>query len=119
MQRIKTYIIDLDGTVIKHQPPAERHLPMEALNNSVDSLHTIVKEGHKIILMTARPLCCYADTVAGLHSLGIDEVFDQIIFGVGSGERVVVNDLKPESDTPTAKCVNLKRNKGFNVGDLK
>ena len=119
MRRTKTYIVDLDGTVIKHQTPEERHLPMEVLNSSVDALRTIREEGHKVILMTARPLDCYSGTVSGLHSLGIEELFDQVIFGVGSGERIVVNDLKPDSDTPTAKGVNLKRNKGFNVGDLK
>jgi len=33
--------------------------------------------------------------------------------GVGGGTRILINDLKPDSERRTAIAINLKRNKGF------
>lgn len=116
--RKKTYIFDLDGTIIEHQPPAHRGEPMRPLPNSIETLKSIRNEGHSMILLTARPLECYSETTSGLAKLGILDYFDDVIYNVGSGERVLVNDLKPESDLPTARSINLIRNQGFGYGDL-
>jgi len=46
-----------------------------------------------------------------LEELGI--VYDQLVMGLGGGPRVLINDLKPKGDDPTAIAVNLERNKGI------
>ncbi len=38
--------------------------------------------------------------------------------GVGGGTRILINDLKLNSDQPTALAQNLKRNKGISDLDI-
>ena len=47
-----------------------------------------------------------------LKSYGI--FYDQLIMGVGGGDRVVINDRKPNSKRDTAYSINLNRNEGVN-----
>ena len=35
------------------------------------------------------------------------------IMGLGGGNRVVINDFKPNSTIPTAEAICLERNKGL------
>ena len=38
--------------------------------------------------------------------------YDQLIMGVGGGDRIVINDRKPNSNRNTAYSINLERNEG-------
>ena len=51
-----------------------------------------------------------APSVEQLKEAGV--FYDQLIMGLGGGERILINDLKPDSDNPTAHAINLIRNKG-------
>ena len=41
-----------------------------------------------------------------------DIFYDQLVMGVGGGDRIIINDRKPNSDRDTAYAINLNRNEG-------
>ena len=126
----KTWFIDLDGTVLEHrtnkeiddmvdnQPGAkeEKFLP-----NALNFFRQLPKRDI-IILTTARLKRHITHTLKFLD----DNYFpyDEYIFGLGSGQRILLNDIKPAEVTPnkrdmkTAFAVNLDRDKfNFNLID--
>lgn len=116
----KTIFLDIDGTLIPHNKPiAFQHVtktyPDSALPGVVAKLQEWEGKGYRIILTTGRRECWRDWTTKQLGDLGI--WYDQLIMGLGSGVRVLVNDLKPGRDDPTAVAINLPRNQG--IGDLK
>jgi len=46
-----------------------------------------------------------------LSKIGI--FYDQLIMGIGGGDRVLINDRKPDSTRDTAYVINLDRNEGL------
>lgn len=44
-------------------------------------------------------------------SLGI--FYDQLIMGLNRGERIIINDGKPNNDMVTTSAVQIKRNVGI------
>ena len=110
----KTYIIDIDGTLIKHQGKGIRFqlYPSDGtvLEAAARVLNTLEQQGHHIVLMTARPEAFRDLTVQQLR--GAYFVYHQLIMGVTSGERIIVNDTKPD-DSPSCSAVVVKRNDGI------
>ena len=118
MERPKTIICDIDGTLISHTTT-----PFDVFNrNTRTVLLPGVKEKidewdskcYKIILLTGRKESMRAQTVEQLKKFGI--YYDQLVMGVGGGARVLINDLKPnleDPNNPTAIAVNIKRNEGL------
>lgn len=109
----KTIICDIDGTILKHLHK------FSDLNRFDPQLLPGIKEkfdewdslNHKIILMTARKESARKMTENQLMDLGL--MWDQLIMGVGGGERVLINDkLKPQ-DQDRAIAINAITNKGF------
>ena len=99
----KTWIFDVDGTLVEHNG----HL------NGGDVLLPGVKESFekiplsdKIILMTAREKEYEDSLQCFLINNGIR--FDTILFGMPTGERILINDRKP-SGLVTAIAVNKDR----------
>jgi ribonucleotide monophosphatase NagD (HAD superfamily) len=70
-------------------------------------------QGHTIILVTARKESTRAATVAQLESIGI--AYDQLLMGVTSGTRVIVNDKLSEADSNRALAVNVLTDQGFGI----
>ena len=104
----KTLFIDIDGTIMFHwgEPNAQtKHQPV-LLSGVLEKFGEWNMKGYQIILVTGRRESERAATIAQLENLGV--VYDMLITGVGRGDRVVINDLKPDSDEPTAWgfCVN-------------
>jgi len=89
----KTYILDIDGTVLHHIDDFENIynypvlLGLPGANTKTAQWHC---EGHYIILITARPESIRDITVKQLAAAGI--FYDMLIMGVGAGERILVND---------------------------
>lgn len=87
----KTWVLDLDGTLVKHNgyltEGRDVLLPgaLEFLSN--------VREGDLVVFLTSRKESYKELTEAFLREEGIP--FDQIIYGVPFGERILVNDAKP------------------------
>jgi len=118
MNRPKTIFCDIDGTLIKHHGAVSQqiaHRP-EILDGILEKLDSWDRACYNIILTTGRKESLRDMTEKQLNSLGI--IYDQLIMGLGGGTRILINDLKPDSDEPTAIAINLKRNKGIKNVDI-
>lgn len=115
--RPKTIFCDIDGTLIKHFPPGQcfynyvTSSENTGLVGTVDKLLEWDKKGYNIILTTGRRESMRKFTEEQLESAGI--FYDKLIMGIGGGVRVIINDLKPNSDEETAVAINLKRDEGI------
>lgn len=103
-----TWIIDIDGTIFKH---CGHLLGEDELLPGVKEFWSTIPEKDYILLMTARKEEYRKQTLAALrlHDLR----YDYIIFGVHSGERILINDKKPWNDMNTALAWNVNRDEGF------
>ena len=111
--RPKTILCDIDGTLVKHSSPRESASPnykMELLPGTLDVLAEWDKLGYSIILITGRKESLRSITKKQLSEVGI--FYDKLIMGIGSGERVLINDMKPNGSL-TAKSFNLARDQGI------
>lgn len=104
-----TWFIDLDGTIFKHnglwQDGYDIILP------GVKELWKNIPIEDCIIITTARKEMWKEETVKVLKEN--DLRYDQIIFNLSHGERILINDIKPEKNLKTAIAWNVERDKGF------
>ncbi len=102
----KTWIFDLDGTLLKHNgykidgrdtllPGAKEYL--DALPNE-----------DVILILTSRTEEYRQETLSFLQENGIR--YNEILFNMPYGERIVVNDKKP-SGLYTAVAINMERDR--------
>ena len=101
----KTWILDLDGTIVKHNGyklDGKDTLLIRA-KEYLDEL----PEEDRIVILTSREERYREETLKFLKESGIR--YDEILFGMPMGERIVVNDRKP-SGIPMAVAVNVERN---------
>ena len=100
----KTWILDLDGTLVKHNgyklDGKDTLLP-----GAKEYLDALPKEDH-ILILTSRTEEYRAETLLFLKENGIR--YDEILFDMPYGERIVVNDKKP-SGLVTSIAMNLER----------
>lgn len=102
-----TWIIDLDGTILKHNGHIEGG---DRLLKGVRSLWKRIPLTDMIILVSARDKTFKKQTKKFLDDNQIR--YDHIIFGVPTGERLVINDIKP-SGLKTAYAINVLRDDGL------
>jgi len=111
----KTIFCDIDGVILQH----DAYLG-ESECDDVSSLllpcvykkfKEWIKNGNMIILTTGRKESLRKQTIRQLEEEGI--VYDMLIMGLPRGQRVVINDFKPNSDAATAIAINLPRNEGM------
>lgn len=104
-----TWFIDLDGTILKHnglwQDGYDIILP------GVKELWKNIPIEDCIIITTARKEMWKEETVKVLKENNLR--YDQIIFNLSHGERILINDSKPEKNLKTAIAWNVERDKGF------
>ncbi len=102
----KTWILDLDGTLVVHDGPyimgKDKFLP--GAKEFLDS----IPAGDMIIFLTARSTYEKEHTLRFLKENNVR--YDHIIFNAGQGERIMVNDMKPDG-LVTAYAVNTKRDR--------
>lgn len=115
---IKTVFCDIDGCVFKHHGNINAILnnPYELLPGARDAFMDWCEKGYTIVLTTGRPESLRALTVQQIHHSGL--FYHHLIMNLPRGQRVVINDVKPERDNRTAACVNLDRNKGMENVDI-
>lgn len=102
----KTWIFDLDGTLLKHNGYKI---------DGYDTLHPGVKEyidsipgADYILILTSRTEEYRNLTIDFLKKHDIR--YDEILFNIPMGERIIVNDRKP-SGIDMAVAINLERDR--------
>lgn len=100
----KTWILDLDGTIVKHNG-YKLDGKDSLLPGARELLNQIGKED-VVIFVTSREQKYSEETEKFLREEKI--FFNHIIYGVPYGERILINDRKP-SGLPMAVALNPKR----------
>jgi len=113
----KTIFCDIDGTLIKHVHRFSYvgFEPAIALKGVIQKFNEWDSKGHKIILTTARKESARMLTEKQLTDLGL--CWDQLIMGVSSGVRVLINDKHLDSDNDRAIAINVITDQGFEEVD--
>jgi hypothetical protein len=102
-----TWLIDLDGCVFRHNS----HLCQEdILLPGVQDFWKKIPLADTIIVLTARSSHYANETKAAMARFELR--YDQIIFDLPVGERILVNDRKPRG-LSTALSINLERDVGL------
>ena len=102
----KTWILDLDGTIVKHNGYKldGKDTLLAGAKEYLDEL----PEEDRIVILTAREERYKEETLKFLMESGVR--YDEILFGMPMGERIVVNDRKP-SGLSMAVAVNVERDR--------
>jgi phosphoglycolate phosphatase-like HAD superfamily hydrolase len=117
--RPKTIILDIDGTLLRHAGNMSRILESGTfeLPGARKKLNEWDAKGYNIILMTGRRESAREFTEKQLTEAGF--FWDQLIMGVGGGQRVLINDLKDDPEFgDTAVAIQVERNKGIEEVDI-
>ncbi len=102
----KTWILDLDGTLLVHDGPYIMGKD-EFLPGAREFLESIPKMD-MIIFLTARSDYEKPHTMRFLKENNVR--YDHIIFNAGEGERIMINDMKPDG-LVTAYALNTVRDR--------
>jgi len=105
----KTWIIDLDGTILKHNGYKEGK---DELLKGVKEFFDVIPNEDTIIILTSRATKYADQTIKFLKQNKIR--YDHIIFNIPFGERILINDKK-ESGLITAYAINKERNSPFDI----
>ena len=105
----KTWLIDLDGTIVKHNGYKEGG---DKLLEGVKEFFENVSEQDVVIILTSREAKYKDETINFLKTNKIR--FDHIIFDLPYGERILINDMK-ESGMLTAHAINKKRDEPLGI----
>ena len=109
----KTIFLDIDGCVLKHQGNLTKIILNKAkvLPGVIDKFNEWEALGYKIILTTGRKECTRDITNQQLREFGL--FYHDLIMECHRGQRVIINDIKPDSNETMAVSINLKRNEGL------
>ena len=119
MNKPKTIFCDLDGTLVKHSNPVEVQNPdlnLEVLPGTHEKLREWDSKGYYIVITTGRKSSAREATKKQLSRAGI--LYDELIMGFGGGDRIIINDRKPNSDKDTVFAINIDRNRGIEDVEL-
>lgn len=95
MSKNPTLFIDIDGLLIRHSGHGASKQWYEdepLVDGAKRLLDELERRGCCVVLVTARKECARQATVAQLAKHGLH--YDQLVMGVTSGLRVVLNDSK-------------------------
>jgi hypothetical protein len=102
-----TIFCDMDGTLVTHEKTPD-NLSLHLLDGTLEKLRTWKKEGHQIIITTARS----NKTKLSLLFKEYDIPFDKLICNLPSGKRYLINDTINDL-SPMSYAFNVQRNKGI------
>lgn len=100
----KTWIFDLDGTLLKHNG-----YKLDGKDNVLPGVREYLEglpDEDRVVILTSRTEEYREETLCFLKENGIK--YDEILFDMPMGERILVNDRKP-SGLDMAVAVNLDR----------
>lgn len=118
MEKKSTIFCDIDGTIFKYRKfeTYESSQP-QTLPNVREQITKWRKDGHMVVLTTARPESLYVHTIKELSNNGIE--FDKLVMGIERGPRYVINDMDPNKPGKRAIEINLERDTGFDKINFK
>lgn len=118
MNRPKTIFLDIDGVLVPHTNVLTKQLDddIKIIEGTLEKLIEWDRKGYNIILTTGRRESMRPKTESQLEKLNI--FYDQLVMGLGGGERIVINDRKENSTVDTCRAINLDRNQGIKNIDL-
>lgn len=105
----KVRILDLDGTLVKRNGYLDGQ---DALLESVKEFFEKIGKGDFVIILTSRGEEYREITENFLKENGVR--YDLTVFGLGHGERILINDMKP-SALLVAYAVNKERDKPLDI----
>lgn len=108
----KTWIFDLDGTILKHN--GYKTDGTDTLLEGAKEYLNALPEEDKIVFLTSRTEQYRQMTLDYLKGHGIR--YDEILFQMPMGERIIINDRKP-SGLDMAIAVNLDRDE-FKIPEI-
>lgn len=100
----KTWVFDLDGTIVKHN--GYKLDGQDTLLSGAKEYIDGIPEEDKVIIFTSRTDEYKEQTLRFLSENSIR--YDEILFNMPMGERIVVNDRKP-SGLDMAVAININR----------
>jgi len=109
----KTIFSDIDGTLV-HQVQFENIDPFnsKALPGVVETFTRLFKEGHHIVLTTARPEYLRDTTIQEMDLLGIP--FHQLVMGIGRSERILINNKSVKNPSEVrATAIEVEKDGGI------
>jgi hypothetical protein len=107
-----TIFCDIDGTLIVHEDKPDYSRLPQLLPGSREKLRNWIAEGYCVVLCTARRKEDEPRLVEMLREL--DLPYHQIVTGLSSGTRVLINDRKPyEMFASQAASLEIMRNQGI------
>jgi mannose-6-phosphate isomerase-like protein (cupin superfamily) len=114
----KTVFCDIDGTLLEHTGSIQENVGdyPTVLPGAIDAIRAWDRLNYRIILTTGRKESTRQLTELQLAECGIH--YDQLIMGLPNGDRVLINDKKPNGVRNTAYALNLVRNEGLEHVDL-
>ena len=111
----KTWILDLDGTLVKHN--GYKIDGKDSLLSGANELLSQIRDEDYVIIVTSRKLEYKELTESFLQENNIR--YDHIIFEAPYGERILINDNKPsglkmayaiDTDRDNIKPIRIKEN---------
>ena len=114
---MKTVFIDIDGTVLRHNGDLSTQVLSDCtpLDGVVEKFNDWNRKGYHIVLTTGRKECMRVLTMSQLQKAGL--FYDQLVMGLPRGQRVLVNDSKPDMEK-TALSFTVERNRGIRDIDI-
>jgi shikimate 5-dehydrogenase len=109
----KTIFLDIDGCVLKHHGNLSKQIlsKPELLPGVIEKLNEWDMKGYKIILTTGRKESLRKITEEHLLTVGV--IYDQLVMGINRGERIIINDSKPDLNIRTVSAIQIERNIGI------
>ena len=104
-----TWFIDLDGSIVKHNGYIVDK--KDSLLDGVSVFFRNIPTKDIIIITTSRKKKFKKKTIEFLKKNKIR--FNEIMFDLPYGERILINDIKPNQKLKTSISINLKRNYGL------
>ena len=115
-----TIFCDIDGVLFTHRDHSNCNEQDNVTLSGYQNLQRLKKQGHKIVLTTARSEKYRRNLQTLLYKKGI--AYDQLVMGLASGPRILINDRKPSMPfTKQATSWEVMRNSGlgdFDVQDI-
>jgi ribonucleotide monophosphatase NagD (HAD superfamily) len=119
---MKTIFCDIDGTLLYHHSDGlsgQCAHTAQILPGVIEKINEWQANGFTIVLTTGRRESQRRQTEAQLQDLGV--FWDHMVMGLPSGERIIINDLKPgkkmshlsDKKNRTAQAICVERNVGI------